>query len=190
MAKRQPVMGDDPDFEEEGAPSQPPPKKGREIRIKRRTVNVTNMNFSPEKAGDKKVERVDMSLEVLLEEADIPEFVHTRDNPLKVLWDKNGDPNLLELDKTIQLDLKVEGVAKFGLVNGTDQDMRFKRAILKKASIEPRAPFKAILKCQVRVDPAGFLEQLGALVIDGRAAFSFAGAGIPESDDGQGELRV
>lgn len=171
------------------AKAAPKSKKGRAVAISRRTVNVTNMNFSPEKAGDKLVERADLSLELLLEEDDIEDVVFTRDNPLKVLWNKDGEPQLRELDTSLGLDLKVEGLCKLGLVNG-DEDMEFEGAVLKKVRIEPMLGFKATMTCQVRVDPTDKLDELAALVIDRKCTFAFRGAGVPEKDDGQGKLNV
>jgi hypothetical protein len=171
------------------APKPKAGKKGRAVALSRRTVNVTNMNFSPEAAGDKLVERADLSLEVLLEEDDIEDVVHTRGNPLQVLWDKAGEPQLRELGK-LALDLKVVGDCKLGLVNGDDEPMEFEKAVLKKVTIEPMIGFKATMYCQVRVDPTGHLEDLAALVIDRKCTFAFKGAGAPEKEDTQGKLDV
>lgn len=170
------------------APKAKASKKGRAVALSRRTVNVTNLNFSPEAAGDKLVERADLSLEVLLEQDDIEDIVSTRGNPLQVLWDKAGEPQLRELGK-LALDLKVVGDCKLGLVNG-DEPMEFEKAVLKKVTVEPMIGFKATMYCQVRVDPTGHLEDLAALVIDRKCTFAFKGAGAAEQDDGQGKLNV
>jgi hypothetical protein len=171
------------------APKAKTSKKGRHVAIGRRTVAVNNMNFSPEAAGDKLVERVDLSLEVLLERDDIEDVVLTRGNPLQVLWDKNGEPQLRELDRWLTLDLKVVGVAQLGLVK-EDDEIEFEAAVLKKVRIEPMLGFKATMTCQVRVDPTDHLEELAQMVIDRKATFSFTGAGVQEKADGQGKLDV
>lgn len=168
-----------------------PSKPKRAVSLGLRTVLVTNLNFSPELAGDKLVERVDLSLEVLLEKEDVPGIVLTRGNPLQVLWDKNGEPQLRELGK-LSLDLLIEGKARFGAAAADSDDMlEFEPAILKKCSIEPMLAFKATMRCQVRVDPKGYLEDLAELVIDKKCAFSFTGQGATESDgEPQGDLAV
>lgn len=173
----------------EGKPKPAPKKKGRSLAIGRRTVSVSNMNFSPEAAGDKLVERVDLSLEILLERDDIEDVVLTRGNPLQVLWDKNGEPQLRELDRWLTLDLKVQGACHLGLAK-EDDEIEFDPAVLKKVRIEPMLGFKATMTCQVRVDPTDHLEELAQMVIDRKATFSFQGVGVQEKEDTQGKLNV
>lgn len=176
----------------------PAKKKGGGVRKPKRvlvlglrTVLITNLNFSPEIAGDKLVERADLSLEVLLEKDDIPGIVLVRGNPLQVLWDKNGEPQLRELGK-LALDLKIDGTARFGLASGDEEDMMsFEGAVLKKVAIEPMLGFKATMRCQVRVNPAMHLEELASLVIERKGAFSFEGHGTQASEpDPQEKLAV
>jgi hypothetical protein len=165
-------------------------KKPREVSLGLRTAKVKNLNFSPEKAGDKLVERADLSLEFLIEEADVPAVVFTRGNPLQVLWDGKGEPQLREVP-ILALDLRVVGEATFNMENRDDDDaMTFEDAVMKKATFEPMLGRKGVLRCQVRVDPTDSLEELAALVIEGKCKFSFVGAGAAEDEDDQGKLNV
>lgn len=175
----------------EGKPKPAPKKKGRTVALGLRTVKVNNFNFAPEKAGDKLVERADLSLEILLEEKDIDDVVSCRRNPLETLWDKNGEPNLRELEGGLPLDLRVEGKATFNLLNrDKDEALEFEGAVLKKVRIEPMIGFKATLRCQVRVDPTGNMEELAALRIAEKCSFSFRGTGASEDPETQGQLNV
>lgn len=164
--------------------------KAREVVLPLRTAKVRNMNFAPEKAGDKLVERADMSLEFLIEERDVPAVIHTRGNPLQVLWDGKGEPQLREVP-VLSLDLRVVGEATFNMENRDEDDaMTFEDAVLKKATFEPMLGRKGTLRCQVRVDPTDKMDELAALVIEGKCAFSFAGSGAAEDEDEQGKLNV
>lgn len=178
----------------EGKPSRA--KKERLVELDLRTAKVKNLNFSPEKAGDKLVERADLSLEFLIEEADVPAVIHTRGNPLQVLWDGKGEPQLREVP-ILALDLRAVGTATFNMENRDEEDgMEFEDAVLKKATFEPMLGRKGTLRCQVRVDPTDRMDELAALVIEGKCAFSFSGSGAneggdaTEGKDGQAKLNV
>lgn len=167
----------------------PRSKKARAVVLARREVKVHNLNFSPELSGDKLVERADLTLEFLAEEDDISELLNTRGNPLQVLWDKNGEPQLRELDGPLALDLKILGECQLESVNG-DIVRMFERATLKKVKLLPMLGFKASVTCQIRVDPTDNLEWLAELVIARKCVMDFAGEGAAEKDTGQGKLNV
>lgn len=151
-------------------------------------MKVTNLNFKPEKHGDELKERADMSLEVLLEADDIDDIVDTRGNPLQALWSKTGEPNLRELD-TLALAIKAEGTCSLGSVHG-DTLHEFEGAVLKKVVVEPMMGHKATMRCQVRVDPTGRLEDLADLVIAEQALFAFSGGQMPPEASKQNSLEV
>jgi len=165
------------------------PDKKRSIHLPRRQVRMTNLNFQPEKAGDALVERADLSFEVLLDETDIGQILLTRGNPLRVLWDKDGEPVLRELDKPIALDLKLEGTLTLQEIGGVSA-LVFPTAVLKKCALEPMIARKATLTCQVRVDPTGMLEELGQMRIREDCSLEFDGSGESEKDDSQGQMPV
>lgn len=163
--------------------------KKRAINLARRQVKMTNLNFQPEKAGDDLVERADLSFEVLLDETDIGQVLSTRGNPLKILWDKDGEPALNDLGAAIALDLKVDGTLTLQAVGGISE-LAFTGAILKKLKLEPIIGRKAKLYCQVRVDPTGVLEELGQMRIREECAFAYAGSGAAEKDTSQQQMNV
>ncbi len=156
-----------------------------------RQVKVTNLNFQPEKAGDELAERVDMSIEMLLEETDVAAIVRTTvDTPKAILWDDNGYPALLDAVR-IPLNTKAWGRAVFGSTRSEEDGYEYEEATLKKLVIEPMINYQAKLTCQVRIDPTGTLEELGAMRIAQSAIFSFAGVGLKDSGNkDQTELPV
>ena len=56
-------------------------KTKRSIELKRRPATVTHLNFSPEKAGDELVERVDLSITFRVVDMDVDEVLNTQGNP-------------------------------------------------------------------------------------------------------------
>lgn len=175
------------------------PKNGQAlINLSKRQVNVTNLNFSPERNGEDKVARIDLSMEVLLEADDIPQFLmgdRAADMVdgaiISELWDEEGTPRLPGVSD-IRLCTKVAGYARIGSAKGKAKDMiEFKNGVLKKCILELMLAHKAKLRCQVRVDPTGYLNEIEQMVIAETAQFAFTGEALPpEGDDGQGELAV
>lgn len=159
------------------------------IELKGRTAKCTNLNFSPEKAGDELVERVDLSLEFLAEADDLNQLVRLADGDAsEVLFDGAGNPQLLDLG-LLRLEVKAEGTASINAKSARALKT-FGDAVLKKISIEPMMGRKAAVKCQVRIDPTGNLEQLGKIRIDEACQFAFSGEGAPTDDAGQQGLEV
>ena len=164
-------------------------KTNRTIELAARTAQVTNLNFSPEKSGDNLVERVDMSIGFLTEGLDIDEIVNAKGNPLQLLWHKDGGVQFRELDK-FEIKLTAEGLAQFG---ETDETMvEFPGAKLKKVAVTPMHDRKLGVTCQVRIDPAGHLEELGQMRINKECVFAFSGKGIAsgKKKDDQQTLEV
>lgn len=162
-----------------------------EVVLAGRQVKVKRLNFSPEINGDELVERVEMSLELLLTDREIDMLIPIRGHELETACDKlfnnAGEPALLGVKK-IPLELKLEGQAIFEFVSG-ESAKRF-TGILKKAAIVPMLTFQATLTCQVRVDPAGYLTELAQMVIDKECVFTFEGRPAVDEDDAQAELGV
>lgn len=159
------------------------------IELNSRTAKCTNLNFAPEKSGDELVERVDMSLEFLAEAEDLNQLVRLEDGDAsEVLFGSNGHPQLLDLG-LLRLDLKAEGVASIS-PKGTRSVKAFEGAVLKKVQVEPMIGRKASIRCQVRIDPTGRLEQLAKIRIDEQCQFAFSGAGVLASNTGQTQMAV
>ncbi len=164
-------------------------KGKRSIDLKRRPATVTNLNFSPEKAGkDQLVERVDLSITFRVLDLDIDEVVNTKGNPLKVLWTNDGSLMFRELDM-ITLEFKAEGTLEIGL---TDESLlSFENAKIGKFKVYPYIGRQAEIKCQVRIDPTGSLEELGDIRIHEDCIFSFSGYGVEKGKNkNQTELAV
>lgn len=168
------------------------------VNITLRTAKVTNLNFQPERAGDDLLERVDLSLEFLLQRDEIEELLSTVSNPLKVLWHSSGNPQLRDAD-WIPLTCKASGKAQLGSeADGTDAVLYFQPSTLKKIKVRPVLGFNLEVTCQVRVDPTGHLEELGDIRIAEESAFAFLGEAEPaptkergvKADDDQEEMDV
>ena len=163
-------------------------KTKRSIELKLRPATVTNLNFSPEKAGDELVERVDLSITFRVQDKDIDEVIKTKDSPLNVLWQPSGTLMFRELNM-ITLDFEAEGLLEIGLVD--DALIEFENAKIRKFKVFPHIDRQVEIKCQVRIDPTGFLEDLGQIRIQQGCVFSFSGYGIEKGKNkNQGELKV
>lgn len=174
-------------------PAAPAPKKkaapeGREIKLSKRQVKMTNLNFSPEKAGTELVERVDLSLQMILTTADLDLFLESRTElPSRLLFDEEGNPAIPAATE-FPLELQASGSCTFG-PTGSKTANAFKNAVLKKCHLELMFGHQATLSCQIRVAPGGHLDELGKLVIEKQALFSFNGAAeLDEDADEQEEL--
>lgn len=89
------------------------------------------------------------------------------------------------------LPLGREAVGKLKIGIDDEHMAIFDNAILKKIVMLPHVDFQAAIKCKIRVDPTGHLEQLAQMVIVQDCTFSFAGVGIDKSkNENQGELEV
>ena len=86
----------------------------RSLTLKLRQATVSNLNFSPEKAGDELVERVDLSISFRVLDMDVDEIINTKSNPLQLLWAKDGGLMFRELDM-LSLDFEAEGTLEIGL---------------------------------------------------------------------------
>lgn len=160
----------------------------RKISISKRQVQVKNLNFSPEKNGEELVERADLSVRILLEEADLDALVQSKTDPSStLLFDSEGHPALPEC-MLLPLDLQAAGALVLGSVK-ENVSLKFKSAKLKKCSVRLMFGPKAELACQFRVDPSGALEALAQLVISKAAILTFTGeAELPDDDDGQQDM--
>lgn len=173
------------------APDSPPPEKQvetliREISVGKRQVQVTNLNHSPEKAGKQLVEKVDLSLHMILEQGDLDLWIESRRAlaPSVELFDAEGNPAYPAMVH-LPLEMQVEGSCILGPTGGSAKDMiKFKNALLKKPHLELMFGFKAKLSCQLRISPGGHLDQLGKLRIEGNALFSFSGESSRDEDSG------
>ncbi len=163
-------------------------KSKRTVTLKRRPAKVTNLNFSPEKAGDDLVERVDLSLEFVVMDMDVDELLNTKSSPLKLLWTNDGAVQFRELN-LLDISLEAEGTLEIG---STDELMiEFGKAKLKKIKIRPHVGRQVFVKCQVRIDPTGHLEALGQIRILQDCVLAFTGTGIDKGKNkDQGELEV
>ena len=160
----------------------------RTVTLKRRPATITNLNFQPEKAGDSLVERVDLSLNFIVKDMEVDELVNTKSNPLKLLWHTDGGVQFREL-KALNLDLEAEGTLEIGLDD--EHMLSFESAKLKKIFVTPYVDRQAEIKCQVRIDPTGYLEKLGQIRIHEDCVFAFAGAGVGKSKNkDQEEMEV
>ena len=192
-----PTAADWNKHEEEPTTKSTGKKKGPSIALAKRQVRVTNLNFSPERNGEEKVARVDLSIEVLLEPEDIAQFLITDREPNLVdkgviasIWD-NGVPMFSGMTSMVLL-TKVVGFSRLGLVTAKAKDMvEFENTVLKKCRLELMLNEKAKLIAQIRVEPTGRLELLENLVIREEAQFSFNGdVQNPDGNDAQGQLLV
>ncbi len=151
-------------------------KKGkRSLDLKLRQAKVTNLNFSPEKAGKELVERVDLDIKFRVLDMDVDEIVNTKGNPLKLLWATDGTLQFRELEM-ITLDFEAEGTLEIGLTD--ELVIAFANAKIRKFKVFPHIDRQAEIKCQVRIDPTGFMEELGQIRIHEDCALSFSGYGV------------
>jgi hypothetical protein len=161
-----------------GKPEAP---EGRDLTLAKRQVKVTNLNHSPEKAGKELVEKVDVSLQMELTQADLDLWVEVRQGlASELLFDAEGNPNLPAL-LDFPLELQAEGRCRLQHPRGT-KELDFDYAVLKKPHVELLFGRKAILSCQIRISPDGHLDELGKMRIEQAALFSFSGASVPDED--------
>lgn len=162
-------------------------KFNRSIDLKLRQAEFTNLNFSPEKSGPDLVERADLSLKFVVKDMEIDELVSAKGNPLQLLW--HADKTVMFRDiKSFAVDLEAEGTLTIGVSD--EQVLTFENAKLKKVTITPHVELQAEVKCQVRVDPTGNLEELGQIRIQQNCVVAFSGKGIDKSKSGQQKLEV
>lgn len=152
-------------------------------------MQVTNLNYQPEKAGtDKEVPRVDLSFAMIAGELMVEEFVRVRNgtNVLKALWDKGGSTVILDA-KPIELDIEYSGKAELSFVNAPDdmERLSFDPARIKKIKVEPRNGREAEIHFQLRVDPGEHLNALGDLRLEKQAMFMFTGSEKDDPDSGK-----
>ena len=163
-------------------------KTKRSIELKLRPATVTNLNFSPEKAGDELVERVDLSITFRVVDMDVDEVLNTQGNPHRGLWTEDGGLMFRELEM-LTLAFEAEGTLEIGLTE--DDVLSFENAKIRKFKVYPYIGRQAEIKCQVRIDPTGNLEELGDIRIHQDCIFSFSGYGIEKGKNkNQGELKV
>ena len=163
-------------------------KSKRSIDLKLRQATVTDLNFSPEKAGKELVERVDLSITFRVLDMDIDEVINTKSNPLNLLWAKDGTLQFRELD-LITLDFEAEGTLVIGLTDETV--LEFENAKIRKFKVFPHIDRQAEIKCQVRIDPTGRMESLGQIRIHQDCVFGFSGYGVEKGKNkDQKELEV
>ena len=153
-------------------------KKFDGIKLKRREAKCTNLNYQPERAGDDLVPRVDLSLEFLLEPDEIDGLVQARGNVLQALWDKDGDPMFLHLHD-FELDLVAEGQL---LISHTasNEALDFDAAKLKKIHVTPHLDRRALISCQIRIDPGTHLDELGDIRLHERCSIEYQGKPIKQ----------
>ena len=165
-----------------------PVKSKRSLELKLRPATVTNLNFSPEKAGDELVERVDLSITFRVLDMDVDEIVNTKGNPLKLLWANDGGLMFRELEM-LTLNFEAEGMFEIGLSD--DRLLTFENAKIRKFKVYPYINRQAEIKCQVRIDPTGHLEELGRIRIHQDCVLSFNGYGVDKrKNKDQGTLEV
>ena len=171
-----------------GKQKKTPAPDGREIKLAKRQVKMTNLNFSPEKAGTELVEKVDLSMQMVLTTADLDAFLETRTKlPSELLFDEEGNP-AFPAAAAFPLELQAGGSCTFA-PTGAKSGNAFKNAVLKRCHLELMFGRQATLSCQIRVAPGGHLDELGKLVIEKQALFSFSGSAEPDEDsDEQEEL--
>lgn len=168
------------------------------MATKKRTVDlplvqakVTNLNFKPEKHGAEFQPRADMSIEFLVQDEHVDEFVNTKSNPLKVLWHGDGAPMFRELGDTgIPIALKAQGTAKIGA--SEEALLTFDTATLKSIRVKPLINRQLQVSCQIRVDPTDHLDELGDLAVHQSAVVSFDGSQVANGNknEDQGKLEV
>lgn len=176
----------------EKTPAEAPPEQTkkeaqevvREINLGKRQVQLKNLNVSPEKAGKVLVEKVDLSLHMILERGDLDIWIESRRSlaPSVELFDEEGNP-AYPCAVVMPLDLQVEGSCVIGATGAPAKDMiKFKNATLKKPVLELMFGWKAKLTCSVRVSPGGHLDQLSKMRIEEAALFSFNGESARDED--------
>lgn len=167
------------------------------INLAAREVNVTNLNFSPERHGEEKVARVDLSLEVILEPDDVAQFLITDRVPdmldgaaIHQIWDDQGIPRLTGAGK-IHSGAISEGFCRLSRV-GSKKLIEFENAVLSKVTLELMTAWKCRMWVKVRLDPTGQLDLLETLTLKGVGVFAFSGVTPTkkEGDDGQQQLAV
>lgn len=142
------------------------------IVLPKRTARVTNLNSKPERHGDEREKRVDLSLEVVLDHREVDPIVRTRwDDASRVLWDDKGEPQFLDVAE-LDVDIVARGVAILGLHNHPDV-YEFDDAVIKRVKLKPLLDRKASMSFQVRVDPTGRFEDLGQMQADEVCQFAF-----------------
>ena len=145
------------------------------IQLSKRTAKVTNLNVKPERHGDELEKRVDVSLEIVVNDAEIGMLVRTRwDDAAKVLWDDKGHPQFLDIEE-LYVDRVIEGECVLGIHNH-EETLTFEGATLKKIRMRPLLGRSASLAFQVRIDPTGCSEELLDMQADERCVFAFAAA--------------
>lgn len=159
-------------------------KSRRTIDLLPRSAKITNLNFSPEKAGTELVERVDLSLKFVVIDKEIEQVINAKGDPLQLLWAKDGTVMLREI-KTLPIGLIAEGTFRIGI--DEENLYVFDDAVLKKLKVTPHMNRQAEVTCQVRVDPGDYLADLGHIRVTENCVFSFMGRG---KDEPQGELEV
>ncbi|MCH7801624.1 MAG: hypothetical protein IIC24_08820, partial [Chloroflexi bacterium] len=134
------------------------------------------------------VERVDLSLTFRVLDMDVDEVINTKGNPLSLLWTKEGSLMFRELEM-LTLDFEAEGTLEIGLTDETL--LSFENAKIRKFKVYPYIDRQAQIKCQVRIDPTGSMEELGHIRIHQDCVFSFNGYGIEKGKNkSQAELEV
>lgn len=153
------------------------------IQLSKRTAKVTNLNVKPERHGDELEKRVDISLEIVVDHAEIGLLVRTRwDDAAKVLWDDKGHPQFLDIEE-LYVDRVIEGECVLGIHNH-DATLTFEEATMKKIRLRQMLNRQASLAFQVRIDPTGCSEELLDMQADERCVFAFtASAETPTSEN-------
>lgn len=162
---------------------------GRDVAIRVRQVQVSNLNVKPEKSGKELVERCDLSIQFVLRTEELPHLLHADGaKAADLLWNDKGEPIFAELDGGLHLKTVIVGTAKLGHAKGTAKD--FQTARLKKIVVEPMLDTQVTVSAQVRLDPEGSLDMLSKLVIERAAKFGFNGAVLLKAadDDGDGDV--
>ena len=166
-------------------------KKNRKLELPLTQAQVSNLNFSPEKHGDNFEPRADLSLAFIVKDLTVAEFVNTKSNPLKVLWDTKGGPMFRELGGTgIPIAMKCTGTAELG--SSEEVLLTFENATLKNIKVTPIIDHQLEVSCQIRVDTTDHLDELGELVLDKSAVVRFTGEQVAtgNKNEDQGKLEV
>lgn len=155
------------------------PKDKPLLNITPRHAKVTNLNDSPEKAGDDLVPKMDVSLEFMLKPNELAQFIRTRPGSRsanELFWDKRGNPVLLDVDH-VEPDFIGQGKVELTSTKDSGSFVTADPATLKKLKIQPIAGHEAIVRAQVRLDPTGYREELGGMRLEQACQFSFTGSG-------------
>ena len=149
-------------------------KSKRGVALDLRQASFSSLNLTTENHGkDQKVPRVDVSMQFLVQDVDMPEILDCKGNALETLWHSDGTPTFRELKGSIALTTKVEGVVELGL---TDEHVAlFPKAMLKAVKVTPLMKYQAEVTCQVRVDPTDHLPLLEDLLVAGKGVMAFVG---------------